>query len=218
MVLFAVGLVSLEISAISVSVIVVAVVGAVIGFVALHNSAISDYANEEVKWISTLMDSRETSEIVESGLATRIESAKLAILGVWNYPFGLGCDGRKTYYSRHWYEVYTTPEMEEWADQGVYGGKSYFFNALGDGGILATLCLLRLIYISAGAFRFPGHRGSIGVPAAITAGLVTLSLSTELMPFVGICGLVYSAGVSLQRRYANVKPDRPRATLRASPA
>jgi len=167
---------------------------------AIDNSpTASNYVNGEVERFDSFLSTGDTSGILDSGLAGRVECAKLAFLGVPDFPFGLGFGGMKTYVDKNLNESMLSPELREYFGAGDFGLKGYFFDILAMSGALGVLLMLWMILVSAKPYLFASRRRSLAAPASIAAGLVALSLSAELMPFVGLCAFIYSAGMALKR-------------------
>jgi hypothetical protein len=164
-----------------------------------NNPTASKYVDNEVARVDSFLAAGDTSGIGDSGLATRVECAKLAFLGMADFPFGLGYDGLKTYLGEHLNDIILTPEMNENFAIDAFGLKGYFFNILAMSGALGVLSMLWMILMSAKPYLFASRRRSLAAPASVAAGLVALSLSAELMPFVGLCAFTYSAGMALKR-------------------
>lgn len=165
-----------------------------------NNPTASNYSDQEVERLDSFLATGDISGIRDSGLATRVQCARLAFLGVPDFPFGLGLDGLKTYLGKHFNNVLMTPEMKESFANDNFGLKGYFFNILAMSGVLGVLLMLWMVLVSVKPYVFASRRRSLAIPASIAAGLVALSLSAELMPFVGLCAFVYSAGMALKRQ------------------
>jgi len=193
-------------------------VAALIVFIAVASiPAASNYVEQETERVTAYIKAGDTTDIADSGLATRLECARLAFVGVGDYPFGLGYDGLKKYLGKHLDNEKMTPEMKHDFALDAFGLKGYLFNILATSGVLGVLLMLWMIFASSAPFLKLGQRRSLAVSASIAAGLIALSMSAELMPFVGLCGLIYSAGMALKReRLGNAQPQQ--ANLSRRPA
>ena len=162
-----------------------------LAYKAVENTGMGEYIKREVDNLY-LLATRGFDRGEGLGLNTRIECAKKAIYALPFRPTGAGFTSGYFYVEPILEKIDSTPEMEFFHNQGVYDGyKGAFFNVIGTAGLVG-LGFLGAMW--SGAYRALSRSGVIGGTAAgalLIAGLWTLGLAVEMLPYIEISVLVW---------------------------
>jgi hypothetical protein len=156
------------------------------------------YIEDQIDTITSYARTGDISEIRDTGFATRVQGVRLAVLGVAEYPLGVGYEGIVTYFGQHLTNV---EESEEMLTSGtdLMGPKCFIFDILVASGVPGLVLLLYFVFLTVKPFGFAGKFGFGAMRAALYAGVVGLGLAVELLPMMGTCALIYCAGLALER-------------------
>ncbi len=160
----------------------------------LKDTDSGDYLRREFENISLLLNYGFDSKS-GAGLNTRIESARLAMYGMFFHPTGVGYTNGAVYTREALDAIVPTPEMLlMYASERYMGFKGYIFNIMGYGGVfgmIALVFMLREAYRSIARSAVPGARS---VSIALVVALVALGLTVELLPYVEM--VVFSSALA----------------------
>jgi hypothetical protein len=154
------------------------------------NTANGEYIEKEVS-NAYLLITRGFDREEGGGLQTRIQSAKIAIFGLFFRPTGAGYTNGYFYAEPVLKYVEPTNEMEWFHNMGRYNGyKGAFFNLLGQGGILAIVLFVYLLRLICRGLINSGAPGGGAIASLLITGVLILGFTVELLPYFEIIMLV----------------------------
>lgn len=154
------------------------------------NTAHGEYIEKEVS-NAYLLITRGFDREEGGGLQTRIQSAKIAIFGLFFRPTGAGYTNGYFYAEPVLKYVEPTNEMEWFHNMGRYNGyKGAFFNLLGQGGILAIVLFVYLLRLICRGLINSGAPGGGAIASLLITAVLILGFTVELLPYFEIIMLV----------------------------
>lgn len=145
-----------------------------------------------------------------SGLVTRVQSARLAIDGLWHVPTGVGVTNGYIYAKKALEEVETNPEMNYYHSLGKYlGFKGYIFNMMGYGGLVAMGLWVWMLYLMYAGWKATALQGGVPVGWALVAGTIALGVAVELLPYIELLVFAALASQSLRPPESPLPSHRP---------
>jgi len=177
------------------------VVGLGLFLLIYYSPTAQDYIEQEKVILMTSFENRGIEGVKDTGFGTRIAGIQLALLGVIDYPFGLGHEGLATFITKNVDRVETSIEMDEFSTS-AWGPKCFGLDMLVWDGIPGFLLLIWMLALTVKPFGCAARHGFSSLSVALFIGLLSLSMAVEMLPFTGILSLVLCAGLALQREVA----------------
>jgi hypothetical protein len=166
-----------------------------ITYFASQGTALGQYFEAEIDNISKLAGYGFMGKDDGSGLATRIEYAKLALTSLMSRPFGGGMTDGRFFTEFGISAIQPTAEMEAWFAIGRYNGyKGAIFNMLSFGGIISAIVLWKLMGCIVEHLSTLGKAGGAIVGPMIVVSLLFLGLTVELLPYIEL--IMLSIGIA----------------------
>lgn len=162
--------------------IILVMITGVLGYAAYDKKA-ADYISQEAERTSTLLKKGDVS-FQGGGTGTRVEYAKLAVLGFVYTPWGVGASNGYAYAKPVMDKIQPTWEMQRFFEQRIYNGyKSVFFNMMGMGGAVGVFIFFYLLNCLRKDTSRSWASGRVAIGWAVAVAFFAFGFCADEVPF-----------------------------------